>query len=64
MKKPAKSNIEQLLVLAKLESLHAEPIHMSPTSGESPNKLNSIAIQQVQTLTAIAVRIFGNNEQP
>lgn len=64
VKRPAKSTIEQLLVLAKLESLNTERIHMSLTSGARLTKLNSIAIRQMQNLTTIAARIFRNNEQP
>lgn len=46
------SGIEQLLVLANLESLNAEFIRMGLPQGERLQKLNGIAIRQMQTLTA------------
>ncbi len=46
------ASIEQLLVLANLESLNAEFIHMQLPSGERLTKLNAIAIRQMRTLTA------------
>ena len=44
--------IEQLLVLANLEGMNAELIHMGLPQGERLRRLNEIAIRQMQTLTA------------
>ncbi len=44
------AGIEQLLVLANLESMNAEFIHMSLTQGERLTRLNQIAIRQMQVL--------------
>ena len=44
------STIEQLLVLANLESMNAEFIRMGLPQGERLRKLNGIAIQQLKTL--------------
>ncbi len=52
------ATIEQLLVLANLESLNAEFIHMALSSGERLTKLNAIAIRQMRTLTASAARLL------
>ena len=46
------ATIEQLLVLANLESLNAELIHMALPQGERLGRLNQIAIRQMQVLTA------------
>lgn len=48
------ATIEQLLVLANLESLNAEFIHMEIPPPERLLKLNAIAIRQMHTLTASA----------
>ena len=48
------ANIEQLLVLANLESLNAEFIHMSLAQADRLAKLNAIAIRQMRTLTVNA----------
>ncbi|NEW84927.1 MAG: KilA-N domain-containing protein [Mariniphaga sp.] len=45
------SSIEQLLVLANLESMNAEFIRMELPQGERLKKLNIIAIQQLKSLT-------------
>ncbi len=44
------STIEQLLVLANLESMNAEFIRMGLPQGERLRKLNTIAIQQLKSL--------------
>ena len=54
------ATIEQLLVLANLESLNAELIHMALPTGERLTKLNAIAIRQMRTLTASAARLLEN----
>ena len=46
------ANLEQLLVLANLESMNAEFIHMGLPQGDRLKRLNRIAIRQMQTLTA------------
>jgi hypothetical protein len=52
--------IEQLLVLANLEAMNAELIHMNLPQGERLKRLNEIAIRQMQALTANpAVRQLG-----
>jgi len=48
------STVEQLLVLANLESMNAEFIRMGLAQGERLRKLNAIAIQQLNSLV-------GNN---
>ena len=49
------ATIEQLLVLANLEGMNAEFIHMLLPQAERLKRLNQIAIRQMQTLTAPAV---------
>lgn len=44
------STVEQLLVLANLESMNAEFIRMGLAQGERLRKLNAIAIQQLKSL--------------
>lgn len=46
------ATLEQLLVLANLENMNAEFIHMALPQGERLKRLNAIAIRQMQTLTA------------
>jgi hypothetical protein len=46
------ATIEQLLVLANIEGMNAELIHMGLTQGERLKRLNEIAIRQMQLLTA------------
>jgi hypothetical protein len=46
------ATIEQLLVLANLEGMNAEFIHMALPQPERLKRLNQIAIRQMQTLTA------------
>jgi hypothetical protein len=46
------ATIEQLLVLANLEGMNAEFIHMTLPQPERLKRLNQIAIRQMQTLTA------------
>jgi len=45
------ATIEQLLVLANIEGMNAEFIHMALSQGERLKRLNQIAIRQMQTLT-------------
>ena len=46
------AGIEQLLVLANMESINAEFIHMGLSQGERLKGLNQIAIRQMQILTS------------
>ncbi|MDO8539961.1 MAG: hypothetical protein Q7S40_05920 [Opitutaceae bacterium] len=46
------ASIEHLLVLANIEGMNAEFIHMGLPQGERLKRLNQIAIRQMQTLTA------------
>ena len=46
------AGVEQLLVLANLEGMNAEFIHMGLPQGERLQRLNQIAIRQMQVLTA------------
>ncbi len=50
---------EQLLVLANLENMDAEFIHMQLLPSERITRLNTIAIRQMQTLTAQSGRQLG-----
>jgi hypothetical protein len=52
------ASIEQLLVLANLESLNAELIHMKLPQGDRLRKLNGVAIRQMRTLTDSAARLL------
>jgi hypothetical protein len=56
------ADIEQLLVLANLESLNAEFIHMQLPQPERLNKLNAIAIRQMKTLANSLPRLPENRE--
>lgn len=55
------ATIEQLLVLANMESLNAEFIHMGLTQGDRLMKLNAIAIRQMRTLADSASRLLGGD---
>ena len=46
------AGVEQLLVLANMEGMNAEFIHMKLPQGERLKRLNQIAIRQMQVLTA------------
>ena len=46
------ATMEQLLVLANIEGMNAEFIHMGLAQGERLKRLNQIAIRQMQTLAA------------
>ena len=46
------ATIEQLLVLANIEGMNAEFIHMNLPQGERLKRLNEIAIRQMTTLTS------------
>ena len=51
------ASVEQLLVLANIEGMNAEFIHMGLTQGDRLTRLNEIAIRQMQVLTgAMAIK--------
>lgn len=57
------SSIEQLLVLANLESMNAEFIRMGLPQGERLRKLNAIAIQQLKSLAGnVNLKKLGNGK--
>jgi hypothetical protein len=58
------ASIEQLLVLANIESMNAECIHMRLSASERLLKLNRIAIRQMQSLTSnsTATKQLSSNE--
>jgi len=57
------ASLEQLLVLANLENMNAEFIHMGLLQSERLRRLNAIAIRQMQTLAArTAKQLKGNVE--
>ena len=60
------ADIEQLLVLANIEAMNAEFIHMNLPQGERLLRLNQIAIRQMRTLTAAPIRPLpgGKDGQP
>ena len=49
------ATVEQLLVLSNIEGMNAELIHMGLSQGERLNRLNQIAIRQMQVLTGAQV---------
>ena len=53
------ATLEQLLVLANLENMNAEFIHMALLQGDRLKRLNTIAIRQMQTLTARTAKQLG-----
>jgi len=57
------ATIEQLLVLANIEGMNAEFIHMTLPQPERLKRLNAIAIRQMQILTADAARLIGQPKQ-
>jgi len=48
------ATVEQLLVLANIEGMNAELIHMGLLQGERLKRLNGIAIRQMQVLTSVS----------
>jgi len=53
------ASVEQLLVLANIEGMNAEFIHMGLTQGDRLKRLNEIAIRQMKVLTATGVKTLG-----
>jgi len=57
------AGIEQLLVLANIEGMNAEFIHMGLVQGERLKRLNAIAIRQMVILAASSqVRSLKNEK--
>jgi hypothetical protein len=57
--------LEQLLVLANLENMNAELIHMGLPQGDRLKRLNAIAIRKMRTLTArTAKQLKAGLQQP
>ncbi|HEX7261248.1 MAG TPA: KilA-N domain-containing protein [Luteolibacter sp.] len=54
----------ELLVLANLESLNAEFIHMQLAAAVRLAKLNAVAIRQMHTLTASSTRLLETADKP
>lgn len=54
------ASVEQLLVLANLESMNAELIHMGLVQGERLKRLNAIAIRQMKTLISVGTKALEN----
>lgn len=57
------ASLEQLLVLANLENMNAEFIHMALPQSDRLKRLNTIAIRQMQTLTAHALNRLEGGAQ-
>ena len=51
------ASVEQLLVLANMEGMNAEFIHMGLPQGERLRRLNQIAIRQMQVLTSASLKL-------
>ncbi len=62
------ATVEQLLVLANIEAMNAEFIHMNLAQSDRLQRLNQIAIRQMRTLTAVSTRSLpgasGKTGQP
>ena len=56
------ASIEQLLVLANIEGMNAELIHMGLTQGDRLKRLNEIAIRQMKTLMVTGIRALGDGK--
>ena len=58
------ATIEQLLVLANIEAMNAEFLHMSLPPGERLKRLNQIAIRQMTILTATTRPALPGENKP
>ena len=56
------ATVEQLLVLANIEGMNAEFIHMGLPQRERLTRLNEIAIRQMQTLTSDVIQRLGDGK--
>lgn len=57
------ASIEQLLVLANMEGMNAEFIHMGLPQGERLKRLNQIAIRQMQVLTSANLKALPSSKE-
>jgi hypothetical protein len=57
------ATLEQLLVLANLENMNAEFIHMELAQSDRLKRLNAIAIRQMQTFTARTAKQLPGSRQ-
>ncbi len=57
------ATIEQLLVLANLEAMNAEFIHMGLPQGDRLQRLNQIAIRQMETLTSSSRQLLPGEKK-
>jgi hypothetical protein len=57
------ASVEQLLVLANMEGMNAEFIHMGLPQGERLKRLNQIAIRQMQVLTSANLKALPGANQ-
>ena len=53
------ATVEQLLVLANIEGMNAEFIHMGLTQADRLKRLNEISIRQMTTLTTADIKTLG-----
>jgi hypothetical protein len=53
------ATVEQLLVLANIEGMNAEFIHMGLTQADHLKRLNEISIRQMTTLTTAGIKTLG-----
>jgi hypothetical protein len=56
------ATVEQLLVLANIEGMNAEFIHMGLVQGERLKRLNEIAIRQMKALTATGTKALEKDK--
>jgi hypothetical protein len=57
------ATVEQLLVLANIEGMNAEFIHMKLPQGERLKRLNQIAIRQMQVLTSTSLKALSGPKE-
>ncbi len=57
------ASVEQLLVLANMEGMNAEFIHMGLGQGERLKRLNQIAIRQMQVLTSSNLKTLPGTKE-
>jgi hypothetical protein len=57
------ASVEQLLVLANIEAMNAELIHMGIPQSDRLKRLNQIAIRQMEILTASSTALPASDDQ-
>lgn len=57
------ASVEQLLVLANIEGMNAELIHMGLPQSERLKRLNPIAIRQMEILTKSSTALPAKDNQ-